>query len=54
MPETTARMSSPRISSITEAPRMILASRVPMAAMSCRTRAVMPTLVAHRVAPIKV
>ena len=48
-----ARMISPRTSSTTAAPRMIRASLPRDFPMSWRTRAVMPTLVAHRVAPRK-
>ena len=51
-PETTARITRPRTSSMTAAPRMILASRVVTLPRSVSTRAVMPTLVAQSVAPM--
>ena len=53
MPTTTARMISPRTSSTTAAPRMILASEVWSLPRSLSTRAVIPTLVAHNVAARK-
>jgi hypothetical protein len=52
-PETEARMTRPRTSSITAAPKMIRASFSRDLPMSWSTRAVIPTLVAHRVAPRK-
>jgi hypothetical protein len=52
-PLTTARITSPSTSSMTAAPRMILASFVRVASRSRNTRAVMPTLVAVRTAPRK-
>jgi hypothetical protein len=53
MPLVAARMTSPRTSSMTAAPRMIRASGVLDLPRSCITRAVIPTLVAVRVAPMK-
>jgi hypothetical protein len=53
IPLTAARMISPRTSSMTAAPRMILASSLEDSFRSRRTRAVMPTLVAVRTAPRK-
>ncbi len=52
-PTMTASTSSPMTSSMTAAPRMICPSAVCTRFMSLRTRAVMPTLVAHSVAPRK-
>ncbi len=52
-PETTERITRPSTSSITAAPRMILDSRAESLPRSASTRAVMPTLVAARVAPMK-
>jgi hypothetical protein len=52
-PLTTARITRPSTSSMTAAPRMILASFDRAAPRSRRTRAVMPTLVAVRTAPRK-
>ena len=53
MPETTARTSSPRTSSMTAAPRMILAKGARKESASLSTRAVIPTLVAASMAPRK-
>ena len=53
MPWTTERRRRPRTSSMTAAPRMIWASLVVDLLRSRKTRAVMPTLVADRVAPRK-
>ena len=50
-PATTASTSSPNTSSMIAAPRMICDSRRWLEPMSLSTRAVMPTLVAVRVAP---
>ena len=54
MPETTVRITSPSTSSITAAPMMIRASGVLIRPRSARTRPVMPTDVAVRVAPMKI
>ena len=51
MPATTASTISPMTSSITAAPRMIRPSLLAVRPRSASTRAVMPTLVAVRVAP---
>ena len=53
MPEITERITRPSTSSITAAPRMIFDSRAESLPRSASTRAVMPTLVAARVAPMK-
>lgn len=53
MPATTARTTSPRISSMTAAPRITRASSERARPRSVSTRAVMPTLVAVSVAPRK-
>ena len=53
MPETAARITRPITSSMTAAPRMIRDSLAPVFPRSRSTRAVMPTLVAHSVAPMK-
>jgi hypothetical protein len=53
-PFTRASTTRPRMSSATAAPMMIFASDVPILPMSARTRAVMPMLVAVRVAPTKI
>src|ERR1051325_6752404 len=52
-PLSTARMTSPNTSSTTAAPRITRASGVVLLPRSCSTRAVIPTLVAVRVAPRK-
>ena len=49
--ETTARMTSPRTSSMTAAPRTICASGIFSLPRSRKTRPVMPTEVAASVAP---
>ena len=54
MPDTTARITIPRTSSITAAPMMMRASGVCIRFRSESTRAVMPTEVAVRVAPTKI
>ena len=53
MPPTTASTINPMTSSMTAAPRMMRASAVCRRPRSLNTRAVIPTLVAHRVAPTK-
>jgi multisubunit Na+/H+ antiporter MnhG subunit len=53
MPDTTVRMTRPSTSSIIAAPIMILASSLFIWPKSDRTRAVIPTDVAVRVAPTK-
>ena len=50
-PATTASTIKPSTSSITAAPRMIRPSVLVVRLRSERTRAVIPTLVAHSVAP---
>ena len=50
-PATTASTMSPSTSSITAAPRMIRPSVLDVRPRSASTRAVIPTLVAHSVAP---
>src|SRR5205814_710447 len=52
-PETTPRITSPMTSSMTAAPRITRASRLCSTWRSLRTRAVIPTEVAVRVAPTK-
>ena len=51
IPDTTASTISPSTSSITAAPRMMRPSMLVVFWRSASTRAVMPTLVAHSVAP---